>query len=68
MSEEQHQRVEQMASAVEDLLGMGAIRLKEGQSGKALLSQEFSQVVSNMMSDMKVQPDSAEEQIMKMMY
>jgi hypothetical protein len=68
MSEEQHQRVEQMASAVEDLLGMGAIRLKEGQSGKALLSQEFSQVVSNIMSDMKVQPDSAEEQIMKMMY
>ena len=68
MSEEGHQRVEQMASAIEDLLQMGVIKLKDGQYGKALMSQEFSQVVSNIMSDMKIQPTSTSDQIMKMMY
>jgi hypothetical protein len=57
-----------MASAIEDLLQMGVIKLKDGQYGKALISEEFSQVVSNIMSDMKIQPTSTSDQIMKMMY
>jgi hypothetical protein len=68
VSEEGHQRVEQMASAIEDLLLMGVIKLKDGQYGKALMSPEFSQVMSNIMTDMKIQPSSSSDQIMKMMY
>ena len=68
MSDEKHQRVEQMASAIEDLHLMGVIRLGEKMEGKALLSPEFSQVVSNVMSDMKIGPLTPNDQIMKMMY
>jgi len=45
MSEE-HQRLEQTASAIEDLLYIGAIRLGDNQE-KALLSPQFSLVVSS---------------------
>jgi hypothetical protein len=68
MGEERHQRVEQMASAIEDLLLMGVIRLGEEKEGKALLSPQFSQVVSNVMSDMKIGPISPNDMITKMMY
>jgi len=68
MGEERHQRVEQMASAIEDLLLMGVIRLGEKKESKALLSPQFSQVVSNVMSDMKIGPISPNDKIMKMMY
>ncbi|MGI0037809.1 MAG: hypothetical protein ACRD99_05575 [Nitrososphaera sp.] len=68
MSEEKHQRVEQMALAIEDLLLMGVLRLEEKKEGKALLSPQFSQVVSNVMSDMKIGPISPNDKIMKMMY
>ena len=68
MSNEKHPRVEQVASAVEDLLLMGVIRLGEKKEGKALLSPEFSQVVSNVMSDMKIGPITPHDKIMKMMY
>lgn len=68
MGEDQHQRVEQIASAIEDLLLMGVIKLKEGQYEKALLSPQFSQVVSNILTDMKIHSGSADDQVMKMMY
>ena len=57
-----------MASAIEDLLMMGVLRLAEKKESKALLSADFSQVVSNVMSDMKVGPITPRDKIMKMMY
>ena len=68
MSEDQHQRVEQMASAIEDLLQMGIMKLENKNEGKALLSPQFSQVVSNVMTDMKLGFGSNKNEIMKMMY
>jgi hypothetical protein len=63
---EDHQRLEQTASAIEDLLYMGAIRLADKQN-TALLSPQFSLVVSNVMSSMKIKEDS-DDDIMKLMY
>ncbi|HJS82466.1 MAG TPA: hypothetical protein VJ742_06480 [Nitrososphaera sp.] len=68
MSEDQHQRVEQMASAIEDLLQMGIMKLENKSDGKAMLSPQFSQVVSNVMTDMKLGFGSSNDEIMKMMY
>jgi hypothetical protein len=64
MSEE-HQRLEQAASAIEDLLYMGAIRLADSPD-RALLSPQFSLVASNVMSSMKI-GDTGED-VMKLMY
>jgi len=66
MSEE-HQRLEQTASAIEDLLYIGAIRLGDNQE-KALLSPQFSLVVSNMMTSMKIKENAGSSDIMKLMY
>ena len=63
---EDHQRLEQTASAIEDLLYMGAIRLGDRQD-KALLSPQFSLVASNVMSSMKIE-DGGSEEVMKLMY
>jgi hypothetical protein len=69
MSEEHHrQRFEQMASAVEELLYMGAIRLASDQDSKALLSPQFSLVASNVMKGMKIKEDADSDEIMKLMY
>jgi hypothetical protein len=64
---EDHQRVEQTVSAIEDLLYMGAIRLVDKED-RALLSPQFSLVVSNMMSSMKVDENAGSSEIMKLMY
>jgi hypothetical protein len=64
---EDHQRLEQTASAIEDLLYMGAIRLGESQD-KALLSPQFSLIASNVMSSMKIPEDGGSEETMKLMY
>jgi hypothetical protein len=64
---EDHQRLEQTASAIEDLLYMGAIRLGDTQD-KALLSPQFSLVASNVMSSMKIKGDGGSEEVMKLMY
>src|SRR5918995_6561342 len=66
MSEE-HQRLEQTASAIEDLLYMGAIRLVEKED-TALLSPQLSLVVSNMMSSMTIDEGADNNEIMKLMY
>jgi hypothetical protein len=63
---EDHQRLEQTASAIEDLFYIGAIKLADKQN-KALLSPQFSLVVSNVMSSMKIKEDS-DDDIMKLMY
>ena len=64
---EDHQSVEQTASAIEDLLYMGAIRLVDKED-RALLSPQFSLVVSNMMSSMKIDEGADSSDIMKLMY
>jgi hypothetical protein len=64
---EDHQRLEQTASALEDLLYMGAIRLVDN-GDRALLSPQLSLVVSNMMSSMKIDEGADNNEIMKLMY
>ena len=64
---EDHQRLEQTVSAIEDLLYMGAIRLVDKED-RALLSPQFSLVVSNMMSSMKIDEGADNSEIMKLMY
>ena len=68
MTEDHHQRLEQMASAVEDLLQMGAIRFAEKQEDKALLSPQFSHVVSNTITSMQNKENSEQNEIMNLMY
>jgi hypothetical protein len=60
-------RLEQTVSAIEDLLYMGAIRLGDKED-RALLSPQFSLVVSNMMSSMKIDEGADSSEIMKLMY
>jgi hypothetical protein len=64
---EDHQHLEQTASAIEDLLYMGAIRLVDKED-RALLSPQFSLVVSNMMSSMKIDEGADSSEIMNLMY
>jgi hypothetical protein len=65
---EDPQRIEQAVAAIEDLLYMGAIRLVDKEEDKALLSPQFSLVVSNMMSSMKIDEGADSSDIMKLMY
>lgn len=67
MSEDHHQRLEQTASAIEDLLYMEVIKLGDEQD-KALLSPHFSIIVSNVMSNMKLNEDAGSSDTMKLMY
>ncbi len=67
MADDHNQRLERTASAIEDLLQMGAIRFQNEKEEKATLSAQFSQVVSNVISDMKI-PDGDNDQVMKLMY
>jgi hypothetical protein len=64
---EDDQRLEQTASAIEDLVYMEVIRLVDKQE-KVLLSPQFSLVVSNVMSNMKIKEDAGTDDIMKLMY
>lgn len=67
MSEDHHLPLEQTVSAIEDLLYMGVIRLVNKED-RALLSPQFSLVVSNMMSSMKIDEGADNSEIMKLMY
>jgi hypothetical protein len=64
---EDHQHVEQTISAIEDLLYMGAIRLVDKED-RALLSPQFSLVVSNMISSMKIDQNADSSEVMKLLY
>ena len=57
-SEEQKHEIEKMASAIEDLLYMKAIKFEYvSQSGeRAILSTPFSIIVSKLMADAKSSP------------
>jgi hypothetical protein len=68
-SEEQQQNIERMAAAIEDLLYMEAIKFGDAdhQSEKAILSNQFSIIVSNVMTNMNLKEDDDNE-IMKLMY
>jgi hypothetical protein len=63
---EDRPRVEQTASAIEDLLYMEAIRLGDSQD-RAVMSPQFSLIVSNVMSSMKIKDDTGDD-VMKLMY
>jgi hypothetical protein len=67
--EEQQQNIERMASAIEDLLYMGAIKFGDAdrENEKAVLSNQFSIIVSNVMSNMNFKEDD-DNDIMKLMY
>lgn len=67
MADDHNQRLERTASAIEDLLQMGVIRFQNEKEEKAMLSAQFSQVVSSVMSDMKI-TGGDNEQVMKLMY
>lgn len=60
-------RLEQTASAIEDLLYMRAIWLRDKQDS-AVFSPQFSLVITNMMSNMKIKEDAGNNEIMKLMY
>ena len=68
--EEQQQNIERMASAIEDLLYMGAIKFGDAdqESEKAILSNQFSIIVSNVMSNMKNFKEDDDNEVMKLMY
>ena len=68
-SEKQQQNIERMASAIEDLLYMGAIKFggADHQSEKAILSNQLSIIVSNVMTNMNLK-EYDDDEIMKLMY
>ena len=68
-SEKQKHNIERMASAIEDLLFMKAIKfLDEPQhSEKAILSTPFSIIVSNLIADKNFK-ENDDNEIMKFMY
>ena len=70
-SEEQKHEIEKMASAIEDLLYMKAIKFEDAsQSGeRAILSTQFSIIVSKLMADAKSSPqENDNNEIMKLVY
>jgi hypothetical protein len=69
MSSDEQQNVQRIASAIEDLLYMGAIKFDDSdqESEKAILSNQFSIILSNVMTNMNLKEDDDNE-IMKLMY
>jgi hypothetical protein len=68
-TEEEQHNIERMASTIEDLLYMKAIKIVDTtqQSEKAILSTQFSIIVSKIMSDKNLKENDNNE-IMKLMY
>jgi hypothetical protein len=68
--EEQMSDIEKMASAIEDLLYMKAIKFEDvPQSGeRAILSTQFSIIVSKIMTDNNQPKENDNKEIMKIMY
>ena len=70
-SEEQKHEIEKMASAIEDLLYMKAIKFEDSSqsSERAILSTQFSIIVSKLMADAKSSPqENDNNEIMKLVY
>ena len=68
--EEQKRDIEKMVSAIEDLLYMKAIEYEAAsQSGeRAILSSQFSIIVSKIMADKNPSKENDNNEIMKLMY
>jgi hypothetical protein len=67
---EKDTNIQKMASAIEDLLYMEAIKFKDGndkQSNKAVFSSQFAIIVSNVISSMNLKENNNDE-MMKLMY
>jgi hypothetical protein len=64
---EKEKNIQKMASAIEDLLYMEAIKVKDEQFDKAILSSKFAVIVSNLISSMKLNHDNGDD-IMRLMY
>ena len=67
--EEKHNNIEKIASAIEDLLYMKAIKFEASHqnSEKVILSTQFSIIVSNLMTDMNLKENDTNE-IRKLVY
>lgn len=65
---EDHQHLERMASAIEDLLYMDAIRLGPKEGEKALFSPQFSLIITNIIESMKIKDPTEGGETMKLMY
>jgi hypothetical protein len=59
--------IHKMASAIEDLLYMEGIKVKDEQFNKAILSSQFAVIVSNVISSMNLNQDNSDD-IMRLMY
>jgi hypothetical protein len=59
--------IQKMASAIEDLLYMEAIKVKDERSDKAILSSKFAVIVSNLISSMKLNHEDGDD-VMRLMY
>jgi hypothetical protein len=59
--------IQKMTSAIEDLLYMEAIKVKDEHFDKAILSSKFAVIVSNLISSMKLNHDDGDD-IMRLMY
>jgi len=67
---EKDTNIQKMASAIEDLLYMEAIKFKDGndkQNNKAVFSSPFAIIVSNVISSMNLKEDNNDE-MMQLMY
>jgi hypothetical protein len=68
--EEQKQDIQKMASAIEDLLYMKAIKFDDtaGSDEKAILSTQLSMIVSKIMTDINPAKENDNNEIAKLMY
>jgi len=64
---EKDKNIQKIASAIEDLLYMEAIKVNDEGFDKAILSSKFAVIVSNLVSSMKLNHDNSHE-IMRLMY
>lgn len=64
---ENDKSIQKIASAIEDLLYMEAIKVKDEGFDKAFLSSKFAVIVSNLVSSMKLNHENSHE-IMRLMY
>jgi len=64
---EKDKNIQKIASAIEDLLYMEAIKVNDEGFDKAILSSKFAVIVSNLVSSMKLNHENSHE-IMRLMY
>lgn len=65
MSQGNTTRTEEIASAIEDLLYMGAIRI---EGDRAAVSPQLALIATNVMESAKIAQDNSRDDVMKLMY